>query len=328
VTTIYLATGQGISVVRGSEEHWEGSIQLQDKQFECVLVDPEASEVAFCGTLGAGLFKSSDAGATWTPCVGFSEASVTSLAAAESGILFVGTEPSQVLRSDDRGKTWFALSRLTELPSAKEWSFPPRPYTHHVRAILPDFERPGDLHVAVEAGAMLRSKGAGNRWIDRVRSAPKDTHWLISDPLERRTLFSAAGDGFFQSSDDGETWQRFEEGLDGTYCWSVAMSSGPSRALVMSAAKSAYGAHYEQYSDSYVYRREGHAPWQKMLGGLPNSQNHRAATIASDGASPGLFFLSTEGSVFRSTNEGKDWRELSIDWLNGRAKHAVGIAVS
>ena len=252
---------------------------------------------------------------------------MTSLAAAESGVLFAGTEPSQVLRSDDRGATWFALSRLMELPSAKEWSFPPRPYTHHVKAILPDFERPNDLHVAVEAGALLRSEGGGSRWNDRVRSAPRDTHWLISDPLERSKLFSAAGDGFFQSSDDGETWQRFDDGLDGTYCWNVAMSSGPSRALVMSAAKSAYGAHYEQYSDSYVYRREGDAPWQKMLGGLSKFQHHRAAVIASVEAAPALFFLSTEGSVFRSTNEGKEWRELPIDWLNGRAKHAVGIAV-
>jgi hypothetical protein len=123
MTTIYLATGQGISVVRSSEESWEGATQLRDKQVECVLVDPEDSDVAFCGTLGAGLFKTSDAGATWTPCLGFSEASVTSLAAAESGVLFAGTEPSQVLRSDDRGATWFALSQLMELPSERNGAF-------------------------------------------------------------------------------------------------------------------------------------------------------------------------------------------------------------
>jgi photosystem II stability/assembly factor-like uncharacterized protein len=327
VTTIYLATSQGISVVRGSADRWEGSTQLEDKRVECVLVDRKAGDVAFCGTFGHGLFRTSDAGRTWVSCVGLPEATVTSLAASESGVLFAGTEPSRVLRSDDRGGTWLALSPVTELPSAKEWSFPPRPYTHHVRAILPDFEQTDDLHVAIEAGAMLRSKDAGNLWIDRVWSAPKDTHWLISDPHERSTLFSAAGDGFFQSSDDGETWQRFEKGLDGSYCWSVAMSSWPSKVFVMSVAKSAYEAHYEAHAESYIYRREGDSPWEMVLGGLPDSQNRRAAVIASVEASPGLFFLSTEGSVFRSTDEGKNWRELSIDWLNGHAKHAVGIAV-
>jgi photosystem II stability/assembly factor-like uncharacterized protein len=196
-----------------------------------------------------------------------------------------------------------------------------------VKAILPDFKRSNDLHVAVEAGALLRSEGAGIHWMDRVRSAPRDTHCLIADPHGRSKLFSAAGDGFFQSSDDGETWQRFEDGLDGAYCWNVVISPGPAKVLVMSAAKSAYGAHYEQHSDSYVYRREGDAPWQKVPGGLPNSPHHRAAVMASVEASPALFFLSTEGSVFRSTNDGKEWRELPIDWLNGRAKHAVGIAV-
>ncbi|TCK71672.1 hypothetical protein C7378_2956 [Acidipila rosea] len=327
VNTIYLATSEGISVVRGSENRWQGATQLEDKQVECVLADHKTRDVAFCGTFGAGLFRTSDAGRAWAPCAGFPEATVTALAAAESGVLFAGTEPSRVFRSDDLGETWFALPRLTELPSAENWSFPPRPHTHHVRAILPDFERPDDLHVAIEAGAMLRSKDAGSRWVDRVRSAPKDTHWLISNPLERNTLYSAAGDGFFQSSDDGETWQRFEQGLDGTYCWSMAISARPSRAMVMSAAKSAYGAHYEPYAHSYVYRREGNAPWEKTLGGLPNSQDHRAAVIASVDTSPGLFFLSTEGAVFRSTDDGRNWQELSIDWLNGRAKHAVGIAV-
>jgi hypothetical protein len=327
VITIYLATSQGISVVRASEDRWEGAAHLEDKQVECVLADRKAGDVAFCGTFGAGLFRTSDAGRTWAPCVGFPEATVTSLAVAESGVLFAGTEPSRVLRSDDLGETWSALPQLSELPSTKSWSFLPRPYTHHVRAILPDFERPDDLHVAIEAGALLRSKDAGSRWIDRVRSAPKDTHWLISDPLERNTLYSAAGDGFFQSRDDGETWQRSEQGLDGPYCWSMAMGSGSSRAMVMSAAKSAYGAHYERYANSYVYRREGNAPWEKTLSGLPTPHNHRAAVIASVDTFPGLFFLSAEGSVFRSTDEGMNWQELSIDWLNGRAKHAVGIAV-
>jgi photosystem II stability/assembly factor-like uncharacterized protein len=327
VTTIYLATSQGISIVRGSEDRWEGATHLEEKQVECVLVDPKASEMAFCGTFGAGLFRTSDSGRTWAPCVGFPEATVTSLAVAESGVLFAGTEPSRVFRSDDHGETWCALPALTELPSAKSWSFPPRPHTHHIRAILPDFERPDDLHVAIEAGAMVRSKDAGSRWIDRVRSAPKDTHWLISDLLEPSTLYSAAGDGFFQSSDDGETWERFEQGLDGTYCWSLAMGSGPSRAMVMSAAKNAYGAHYERHANANVYRREGNAPWEKTLSGLPNPQNHRAAVIASVDTSRGLFFLSAEGAVFQSTDEGKNWKELSIDWLNGRAKHAVGIAV-
>lgn len=327
MTTIYLATGQGISVVRGSTECWKGSTQLRDKQVECVLVDPKDRDVAFCGTLGAGLFKTSNAGATWTPCIGLSEASVTSLAVAESGVLFAGTEPSRVFRSDDDGGTWSALSRLTDLPSAKEWSFPPRPHTHRVKAILPDFKRPNDLHVAVEAGALLRSEAGGSHWIDRVRSAPKDTHWLVADPLGRTILFSAAGDGFFQSNDDGDTWQRFEDGLDATYCWNLAMSSGPSKALVMSAATDAYAAHYEQFSNSSVYRREGDALWQKMHRGLPDSRHHRAAVVASSEASPGLFFLSTEGSVFRSTNDGIDWRELPIDWLHGRAQHAMGIAI-
>jgi hypothetical protein len=62
---------------------------------------------------------------------------------------------------------------MLTLPSAKEWSFPPRPETHHVRSILPSLRKPNRLHVAIEAGALLRSDDAGATWRDRVPRVQK-----------------------------------------------------------------------------------------------------------------------------------------------------------
>ena len=44
-------------------------------------------------------------------------------------------EPSEVWRSADAGSAWEQTSRLETLSSSSEWSFPPRPDTHHVRWI-------------------------------------------------------------------------------------------------------------------------------------------------------------------------------------------------
>jgi photosystem II stability/assembly factor-like uncharacterized protein len=327
MTTIYLATVGGVSIVRGADRTWSGSTQLKDHAVECVLVDDRNTNVAYCGTLGSGLYKTTDGGSNWVPCASLAARHVTALAIKASGNLFAGTEPSEIFRSDDGGATWTGLTALTGLPSSSKWSFPPRPYTHHVRAILPDRNHPNDLHVAVEAGALVRSYDEGAHWLDRVPSAPRDTHSLVADPLDPCKFFSAAGDGFFHSDDKGETWKRFEEGLEETYCWSLAIASGPPTVQLMSVAKGAYGAHYEQMSNSFVYRREGDGAWQKTSRGLPEAHHHRAAAIAESVSEPGVFYSSTEGLVFCSLDGGRSWKQLLIDWVNGIAKHAVNIAV-
>jgi len=326
MTTIYLATVGGVSIVREADGIWSGSTQLKDQPIECVLVDVRKPNIAYCGTLGSGLYKTKDGGLNWVPCVNLASRKVTALAMNASGILFAGTEPSEIFRSEDGGATWTALSALTQLPSLAKWSFPPRPHTHHVRAILPDRNHPCGLHVAVEAGALVRSYDEGAHWLDRVPSAPKDTHSLVADPLDPCKFLSAAGDGFFQSDDKGETWKRFEEGLEETYCWSLAIASGPTTVQLMSVATGAYGAHYEQMSNSFMYRREGDGAWQKICRGLPAAHRHRAAAIAENVSEPGVFYLSTEGLVFRSLDGGSSWKELLISWVNGMSKHAVQIA--
>src|SRR3954470_24162273 len=206
-TTLYLATEQGVCVVREAGRQWEGATHLQGRNVECVLIDPQNHDVAYCGTFGAGLLKTTDGASIWAECASLGEWKITAIAADASGRIYAGSEPSNVLRSDDGGETWQPFPALSELPGSKHWSFPPRPYTHHVKSILPDSMHAGELHVAVEAGALLRTTNNGRAWLGPVRSAPMDTHRLVPEPMEPARLFSAAGDGFFESDDDGNTWR-------------------------------------------------------------------------------------------------------------------------
>ena len=161
-TTIYLATDRGgLTVIAGRDGNWRGKVYLEDKRVQCVVADSNKCGSVYCGTFGDGLFTSKTAGATWEKSASFTEPNVMALASSRSGSLYVGTELSAVYRSDDQGKTWQELPTLLTLPSAKGWSFPPRPDTHHVQSILPDLADPRRLHVAVEAGALLRSDDDG-----------------------------------------------------------------------------------------------------------------------------------------------------------------------
>ena len=76
------------------------------------------------------------------------------------GAVYAGTEPSRLFRSDDSGESWRELDALLELPSRPTWSFPPRPWTWHVRWIAPSPHDAGLLLVGIELGGLMRSTTA------------------------------------------------------------------------------------------------------------------------------------------------------------------------
>ena len=327
-TTIYLATARGLPVITGADESWYGAVCLEGKQIQCVAADLKRKGVVYCGTFGDGMFRSDDGGVTWKASCGFTKPNVTALAASDSGAVYAGTEPSAIFRSDDRGETWHERPTLLTLPSANEWSFPPRPETHHIRSILPDLAKPDCLHVAIEAGALLRSNDAGETWRDRVPSGPKDTHSLAVHSRDPARLHSAAGDGYFESIDDGDSWRRFVDGLEHQYCWDIAISIADPTTLLLSASKSAYAAHFKESASSFVYRRTGNEDWRQVRDGLPMPQGLRISTVAASDVEPGVFYLSAEGAVYRSADDGLQWHKLAVRW-NSETEigHAMGMAI-
>jgi photosystem II stability/assembly factor-like uncharacterized protein len=256
------------------------------------------------------------------------ESNVMALSAAQDGTIYAGTELSAIYRSDDRGETWYPLHTFNTLPSAKTWSFPPRPETHHVQSILPSLARRDRLHVAIEAGALVRSDDAGATWCDRVSSSPQDTHSLAVHPQDPTRLHSAAGDGYFESINDGDSWQRMTDGLDHQYCWSVAVSFADPTTLLLTAAKSAYGAHYKDSASSFIYRRSGNNAWQQLRDGLPTPQGSRIGVLAASRVEPGIFYCSIEGCVYRSADGGARWQELGVQSDSGtHTEHAIEMAI-
>jgi photosystem II stability/assembly factor-like uncharacterized protein len=327
-TKIYLATACGLAVIQGRDESWVGEVCLNGKQIPCVAVDRTRKGIVYCGTFGNGMFRSGDAGATWNALQHFTEPNVMALASSQSGAFYAGTELSAMYRSEDGGESWCELETLMTLPSAKSWSFPPRPETHHVQSILPDLAHPSRLHVAIEAGALVYSHDAGCTWRDRVSSAPRDTHCLAVHPLDPIRLHSAAGDGYFESVDGGDSWRRVVDGLEHQYCWSVAISLADSKTLLLSTSKSAYGAHYKESANSILYRRTGTDAWKPVRKGLPDPQGVRIPVVAASSSEPGVFYCSTEGMVYRSEHDGLQWQKLAVQWNSkATAEHATGMAI-
>ncbi|MFC6826753.1 hypothetical protein [Halopelagius fulvigenes] len=288
-----------------------------------------------CGTFDDGLYRSEDGGETWTRASGLPD-SVTSVAAGgRPGEWWAGTEPSAVYRSDDDGRTWERRPGLTDLPSASSWSFPPRPHTHHVRWIEPDPSDPDYLYVSIEAGALVRTRNGGETWEDRVPSARRDNHSLTTHPDAPGRAWAAAGDGYAETADRGEVWDRPQEGLDHRYCWSVAVdfreSQSDSRAhqnsessgdaadpslVLLSSARSARVAHNTDRAESYLYRRRGDDPWERLDDrGIPTGEGVLRAVLAR-GDEAGTFYALHNRGLYRTTDGGDSWARLDVRWAD------------
>jgi photosystem II stability/assembly factor-like uncharacterized protein len=195
--------------------------------------------------------------------------------------------------------------------------FPAAPQTHHVRHIQPDPHAPGRLYVAIEAGALVLTDDAGRTWRDRVPGGPLDTHTLATHPAAPGRLYSATGDGYFESRDGGDTWQQPDEGLRHGYLWGLAVDPADPESLVVTAAPGPRQAHYEP-AESVVYCRAKGGPWRETRAGLPAPTGRRVALVAAHPAEPGVFFLAWEAELYRSADGGRSWEQLAIEWPRGR----------
>ncbi len=343
MTQAYIALESALVVARDDSGAWTASDCLAGQQPQCVAVDPFRPERVYCGTFGQGLWRSDDVGETWRP-VGAGIAHPAVMAVAVSpldqsggyGVVYAGTEPSALYRSGDGGASWSEDQPLTTLPSSPEWSFPPRPHTHHVRWIAPDQHVRGRLVACVEFGALVRSDDDGATWRDRTPDGPRDTHTLATHRGGAGRLYSAAGDGFLRSgygyaeSDDaGETWRRVADGLARQYLWSVAVDPANPETVVISAARSPEQAHHPLQADSTLYRKTAGTAWQEVRAGLPDTHGTIIPVLAAQQAEPGAFYAASNKGLFRSGDAGETWERVPLPWPDRyRFQHMQGLVVT
>lgn len=200
-----------------------------------VAVEERNPSVIYVGAASGGLWKSTNAGTTWTPL--FDRQSVSSigdvaLAPSNPEIVWVGTgEPNNrqsstfgdgVYRSSDAGRT-FTHAGLRD--------------SHHIGRVIVDPTNPDIVYVAAlghlwgpnkERGVFKTTDG-GRTW-NNTLFINEDTGFvdMVMDPQNREVLYAAAyqrrrvawgfngggpGGGIHKTIDGGRTWTKLTNGL-------------------------------------------------------------------------------------------------------------------
>ncbi len=205
---LYAATGDSVARLDESNGGWTIAFSLEGSGAQCIALDPHDPDTLYAGLRGGGVMRTRDGARTWSDC-GLPAEDVFSLAvSAANRAVYAGTEPSALYRSDDGGDTWRELAALLDLPSRPTWSFPPRPWTSHVRWIAPSPHDADVLLAGIELGGLMRSTNGGQSWQDQRPGSQPDVHSLAWHPNAAGRAYEAGGGGAAWSEDGGDTWRR------------------------------------------------------------------------------------------------------------------------
>ncbi|MBA2343776.1 MAG: hypothetical protein H0V83_01635 [Rubrobacter sp.] len=302
---LYAAGPKSVTTI----ENGKSRRSLEHEGARCLAVDPRDPDTVYVGTTDNGLFKSEDGGQSWGQLSGIVHPRITAVAVSPmDGAIYAGTEPSSLFVSRDGGKSWLELETMKQLPSAPTWSFPPRPWTSHVRSISPSHRDAALIVTGIELGGVLRSQDGGGTWQDQRPGAQPDCHSLATHPASPEAFFEAGGGGFAESADSGDTWTSAGTGFTLHYLWGLAVDAEDPNLVYASAARGPVQAHGSRPSEAAIYRRKDGERWEPVLENLDEFPYALAADPETSGS---IYAGLGDGTILQSRNSGENWREIA-----------------
>jgi photosystem II stability/assembly factor-like uncharacterized protein len=304
-------TGDAVFTLERGSRAWSARLALEGSGAQCLAVDPREQDTLYAGSPRQGLFKTGDGGRSWERLDLPHEAVFSVAVSAVDGAVYAGCEPSMIFRSSDGGASWRELSSLRSLPSAPTWSFPPRPWTSHVRWLAPSPHDASLLLAGIELGGVMRSADGGETWADHRPGAQPDVHSLAWHPSAAGRAYEAGGGGAAWSRDGGDTWEPADRGRDLHYTWALAVDGSDPDRWYVSASPGPQYAHRPGQARGKLYRWQAdEGRWQTLGGGLPQPLGNMVYALASG---PGWLFAGLiDGEIYASRDSGDSWNRLPM----------------
>jgi photosystem II stability/assembly factor-like uncharacterized protein len=254
---------------------------------------------------GAGVMRSADGGASWSPSNGggLEDASVAGFAVAPGwpGTVYAASDLG-LFKSDNGGGSWTALS--TGLPY------------EYVNAVAVDPTWPATLYAGGNDG-VRRSDDGGAHWANANTGITGQLVLSLAlDPEAPQTLYAGTyNHGIFVTTDGGATWSPSDGGqafLANGHVDTIALDPSDPRTL------------YAGFDSGAVWKSsDGGASWQQMANGLYDTSHFSYASVRSlaiDPTSPSTVYATAARSlfsvaiaplgVFSSNDGGATWQPL------------------
>lgn len=298
------------------------------------VADPNSGAIYAGGGnawFGPAVWKSTDGGASWShssdglayPAGEEPIKAVWSLAAT-NGSLYAGVEPAGLFRSDDGGLTWTQLPGLRDHPSRPDWQPGGGGLILHSILVHPADSR--QLWVAISTGGVFHSADGGETWEPRNRGTRNDyapeefryadfgqcVHALAMAPGAPERLYQQNHCGMYASDDGGREWRSIEAGLPSSFGFpAVAHPHDPDTLYLFPLNGDSSGRVAPEGKAAVWRTRDGGSRWHSLRAGLPQENAFLTVlrqAMATDAHHPaGVYFGTTSGELYASSDEGEHW---------------------
>ncbi len=241
--------------------------------------------------------------------------------------VFAGVEDAALFKSVDGGKSWQELSGLREHGSGPHWQ--PGAGGMCTHTVLLDPDGGPRMFVAISAAGVFRSDDDGTTWRpankglrsaqlpDEDREVGHCVHHLARHPSAPDTIFMQKHWDVMRSDDGGDSWTEVSGDLPTDFGFAIDVHSHEPETVYVVPIKSD-SEHYPPEGKLRVYRsRTGGNEWEALTNGLPQSDCYvnvlRDAMAIDSLDSCGVYFGTTGGQVYASSDAGDTWTALARD---------------
>ena len=316
---VLVGTQGGVIALEETAAGWHEAGRGLAGHHVCALICEPVSGNYYAGTHDAGVFISPD-GKHWEPAgPGMDERNVFSLASVRrpdgSVRLYAGTEPAALFESRDFGQSWRRLSALNAATGHETWMFPAPPFIAHIKQIAIHPRNADLIYVCVEQGGLYSSADAGQTWTEHTAGMPNDAHRVLLHPARPGRLFLANGFFFNRSDDGGKTWFEMKEQTQKIgYADPLVYHPRRPETMFVSGAFATPDTWVKGSANVSIARSDdGGDTWHYARGGLPAEfkPSVEAMTLEAVGDACRVFIGNTDGEVWLTENEGRQWRQIA-----------------
>jgi len=335
---LLLGTKKGAFILEGDASRRSWSLRgpfCEAWPINHVVADPTDGAIYAAGGnewFGPAIWKTADCGETWS----HSSAGMTYPEGAEPikaawslapghGELLAGVEPAGLFRSRDGGETWAPVAGLNDHPTRDAWQ--PGGGGKILHTILRHPTDPTQTWVAISVAGVFHTGDGGKSWAPRNRGTRNDympddqkypefgqcVHCIALAAGRPERLYQQNHCGMYRSDDGGREWVSIEAGLPSTFGFPAAAHPRDADTLYLLPLNGDSIGRFAPDGKLAVWRsRDAGASWQDLRNGLP--QKNAFVTVlrqamATDPLQPaGIYFGTSSGSLYASTDEGETWQ--------------------
>lgn len=238
--------------------------------------------------------------------------------------VYAGVEDAALFRSTDGGQNWQELPGLRE---AKGNLWQPGAGGMCLHTIIQDPSRAQRIYVAISAAGVFRTDDGGQTWLpinqglnsgeipDTSAEVGHCVHNLAMHPSRPNVLFMQKHWDVMRSDNSGDLWNEVSGNLPSDFGFPIAVHAHEPNTIYVVPIKSD-SEHFPPDGKLRVYRsRTGGNEWEALTEGLPQNDcyvNILRSALAVDALdSCGIYFGTTGGQVYASSDSGDSWMPIA-----------------